>query len=152
MGMFARRKGRAGEQELARMLRQAFSDIWDFERNSMQSRHGGDDLCTNAPFSFEVKRVEKPSWTSWIKQAIEQAARHKPPKVPVVAHRANHGPWTFTMHLSAREFCHVARALHHFSKLPREEQQRLINGPTGSDSLPALDFKDAHQVGASDGE
>lgn len=135
MGMFARRKGKTGEQELARLLRQAFGDIWGFERNTFQSRMGGDDLATNAPFSFECKRVEKPSWLAWFKQARQQADRHEPPKVPVVCHRANHEGWTFTMQLSGAEFCRMARALHLFNKLPVEEQQRLIAGPRGSDYL-----------------
>lgn len=136
MGMFAKRKGRAGEQELARLLREAFGDIWVFERNSMQSRMGGDDLLDNSPFSFECKRVESPSWGPWFKQAEEQAARHDPPKVPVIAHRRNHEGWTFTMQLSPREFVRMARALHLFNRLPKELQQRLMCGPKGSDYLP----------------
>jgi hypothetical protein len=136
MGMFARRKGKTGEQELARLLRESFGDIWAFERNTFQSRAGGDDFATNAPFSFEVKRVEKPSWGAWIKQAVSQALRHDPPKVPVIAHRVNHGSWTFTIpELSGAEFCRLARALHQFNKLPVEEQQRLLAGPRGSDHL-----------------
>lgn len=136
MGMFARRKGKTGEQELARLLRAAFGDIWAFERNSMQSRMGGDDLLNNSPFSFEVKRVEKPSWGAWIKQAVAQALRHEPPKVPVIAHRVNHGEWTFSIvGLSGHEFCRIARALHAFNKLPPEEQARMLAGPRGSDYL-----------------
>jgi hypothetical protein len=129
MGMFARRKGKAGEQELARFLRQWFGDIWAFERNAFQSRMGGDDLATNAPFSFECKRVEKPTWPAWFKQAEEQAAAHDPPKVPVIAHRGNRGEWTFTMQLSPREFVRMARALHQFNKLPEETQLRIMAGP-----------------------
>src|SRR6185503_1916367 len=92
--MFARRKGRAGEQELRRLLSECFGDLWTFERNSFQSRMGGDDMATDAPYSFECKRVEAPSWGQWFKQAKEQADRHMPPKMPVIAHRVNNGEWT----------------------------------------------------------
>lgn len=128
MGMFARRKGKTGEQELARLLRECFGDIWAFERNSMQSRAGGDDFVDNSPFSIECKRVESPSWAAWFKQADEQSRRHSPPKMPVIAHRRNHEPWTFTVQMGGREFARFARALHLFNRLPPEVQEAFIMG------------------------
>jgi len=110
--MFARRKGKTAEQELARLLRDSLGDITQVERNPFQSRMGGYDLILSGlPVAVEVKRVESPSWLAWFRQAREQAGK----LLPVIAHRGNHEPWTFTLpKLTGAEFCHLVRALHHY--------------------------------------
>jgi hypothetical protein len=90
---------------------------------------GGDDMATDAPYSIECKRVEKPVWGTWFKQAKDQASRHTPAKMPVIAHRVNNGEWTFTLpELNGREFARVVRALHLFNQLPQETQLQLLGG------------------------
>ena len=136
--MFARRKGRSGEQEAVRLLRECFGDLWSFERNSFQSRMGGDDVATDAPYSWEIKRAEKPLWSQWFAQAKDQGARHTPPKMPVVMHRANNQEWTFTMQMNGREFARVVRALDLFNHLPQETQLALLGGKGPPIKAPQL--------------
>jgi hypothetical protein len=136
--MFARRKGRAGEQELARMIRESLGDITDAERNTFQSRAGGYDLILRGlPLAVEVKRVETPAWTSWLRQAREQAGRF----LPVVARRANHQEWEFVFGpLTGAEFCHLVRAIHHyraagFPGLAKADTVLTLEGPVSGEQL-----------------
>lgn len=129
MGMFAKRKGRLGEQEVATIHREHLGDITGCERNQLQTAVGGYDLIlTGLPLAVEVKRVEKPSFNQWLQQAREQARR----LIPVLAWRPSKTPWTFVIGpLTVAEYVHVCRALHHyrasgFPGLPQKTQAPLL--------------------------
>lgn len=119
MGLFARNKGRRGEQEFCTDLRENLGDLGTFERNSMQSRMGGKDVLTNLPYAFEVKRAEKPAFNQWLVQASEQAA---PNEVPVVVWRQNGKPWLLVLAVNLSTFCHIARAVWWYHKSGRFQQ------------------------------
>ena len=88
--MNSRRKGKAGENELVRLLKDELGDA-TIRRNLDQTRDGGCDILGVGPFRIEVKRCEKPRWGAWRKQAIEQAGDG----IAVIAWRANGKPWEF---------------------------------------------------------
>lgn len=112
MGMFAKRKGRTGEQEVATLHRELLGDIVQVERNQMQTAIGGYDLLMKGlPLAVEVKRVEKPAFNPWLAQARKQAGK----LLPVLAWRPSKTPWTFVIGpLTVAEYVHVCRALHHY--------------------------------------
>lgn len=58
MGTMQRRKGKAGELELARLLREHLGA--DVTRNLEQSRRGGADLLGLPGWAVEVKRAVRP--------------------------------------------------------------------------------------------
>lgn len=112
MGMFSKRKGKVGEQEVATIHRELLGDITGVERNQLQSAIGGYDiLLTGLPLAVEVKRVEKPSFNQWLLQARQQAKK----RLPVIFWRPNKTQWAVTIGpLSVNEYAHVCRALHHY--------------------------------------
>lgn len=92
--MNSRNKGKAGELELARILRE----------HGYQSRRGqqycgtsGDADVVGIPgVHIEVKRVEKLN----IEKAMEQSRLDaRQGEIPIVAHRKNRKPWLVTMDL-----------------------------------------------------
>lgn len=92
----SKRKGNAGERELAKILR----DIYGFEcrRTQQFCGRGGESAdIVGLPFIHcEVKRVEKLN----IDDALEQATRDcKEGKIPVVFHRKNKKKWKATLDL-----------------------------------------------------
>lgn len=87
MSASARRKGRAGEQELVRYLRDRGFDV---RRNLDQVRDGGSDVLGFDGFAVECKRSER--LRVW--EAVEQAAAAaKPDQVPLVCFRRNRDGW-----------------------------------------------------------
>jgi hypothetical protein len=145
MGLMSKRKGRAGEQELCRLLRESLGDIGCFERNSMQAhgaaRSGGQrDVLTNLPLDIECKRTEEFKPKQWLEQARSQQGTG----LPVVAHRSNGEPWRFLFELTGAEFCRVVRALEFYKKhrepglrealaLSAEQMQRLTEGTNAAE-------------------
>lgn len=96
MGMMQKRKGRLGEQELARLLRDDLGDA--VTRNLQQSREGGADL-DGTPWMLEVKRAAKPRIEAWWTQACNQAKAST--KCPCLAWRIDRGEWRFRIPLGA---------------------------------------------------
>lgn len=89
--MNSKRKGKAGELEFAHKLtNEGFA-----ARRGQQFSGNPDapDVVCDLPFHFEVKRVERLN----ILDAMVQAAADCGSKMPVVAHRRNHGQWMITM-------------------------------------------------------
>ena len=92
--MNSRTKGKTGELELARILRE----------HGYQSRRGqqycgasGDADVTGLPgVHIEVKRVEALNYYGAMEQSRSDA---RPGELPVVAHRKNRKPWLVTMDL-----------------------------------------------------
>ena len=86
----SRRKGAAGEREWAGEIRK---EGWDARRGQQFSGLEGQDVVSELPFHFEVKRVERLNITD----AVDQAKRDTDWKIPVVAHRRNRENWKVTM-------------------------------------------------------
>ncbi|MBF0188611.1 MAG: hypothetical protein HQL50_11875 [Magnetococcales bacterium] len=94
-GRSARRKGRAGEQELARLLREHLGV--EISRNLKQSRDGGHDLTGLDGVAIEVKRQTRLKLPAWWRQTLEQAEQTG--RVPVLAYRQDRQPWRFVVAL-----------------------------------------------------
>lgn len=91
--MNSRQKGKRGELEFARLLRDhGFADA---RRGQQYSGANGDaDVIGIDGLHFEVKRVEKLN----LQDAIDQAKRDaRTGEIPVVAHRKNNCEWLITL-------------------------------------------------------
>lgn len=88
--MNSREKGKRGEREFAEWLR---SHGYEARRGRQYNGLDGEDVVSELPYHFEVKRVERLN----IYDAMEQSARDAKDKVPVVAHRRNRKSWLITM-------------------------------------------------------
>lgn len=104
MSLNSRQKGARGEREWAEQL-----NANGYAARRGQQFAGGCDspdvICEPLPHvHFEVKRVEALN----VGRAMEQAQRDaNGSKVPVVAHKRNHGPWLVT--ILAEDFFRMAR-------------------------------------------
>lgn len=74
-GLSSRRKGRRGEQEVARICREAMPEIADTIRRGWQSRIGQDecDVLGMPGFWLEVKTGKQPNMRAAYKQASKDA-------------------------------------------------------------------------------
>ena len=93
MSASQRRKGAAGERELAQILSEQLG--WVVKRNIGQARDGGDDITTGQ-FRWECKRRAKLSVYEFMDQ-VEAACR--PGDIPIVAMRADGKNWLVMMKL-----------------------------------------------------
>jgi Holliday junction resolvase len=93
----SREKGKRGERELAKKLREyGFSEA----KRSVQycGVNGDADVIDALPgIHIEVKRVERLNISDAMSQAISDA---KMGNIPTVFHRKNHEEWLVTMRLS----------------------------------------------------
>lgn len=137
MTAMSRRKGKAGERELAAILRDLTG--WDVQRKVRQ--HEGDSDLEGVPgWAPEVKRHAKAGRAdiaAWWKQATEQAA--KASKLPALIYRVNRGEWravwpvamhlgvqttdmwdayTWTVEGSLEAWAAVAREFQHLGRRP----------------------------------
>lgn len=93
MSAYQRRKGAAGENELAQILSDQLGRV--VKRKLGQARDGGDDIQVER-FRIEVKRCQTlavPRWCRQIETAIE------PGQIPVIAFRQNGQPWRVVLPL-----------------------------------------------------
>lgn len=91
--MNGKKKGKAGELELAKILRG-----YGYEaKRGVQYKGGSDspDVVGLEGIHIECKRVENLN----IYNAVEQADRDCGENMPVVMHRRNNKPWLATLHL-----------------------------------------------------
>lgn len=93
MSASQRRKGAAGERELATILSEQLG--WVVSRNLGQARDGGDDL-TIGKFRVEVKRRKRISVYEFVEQV---EATCGPNDVPIVAMRGDGKKWLVLMRL-----------------------------------------------------
>lgn len=93
MGRSSQVKGRAGEQELARLLRQHGYEI---ERGGALSFGERPDLMGLPGVHIECKRVERLNLDTAMAQAIRDSARFGD-GAPAVFHRRNRQAWMVTM-------------------------------------------------------
>lgn len=89
MSASQRRKGKDGELELARLLREYLGV--NVTRNLMQSREGGADLLGIPGWALEVKRAARPRLSEWWLQTCQQA--DVVGRKPALAYRLNRQPW-----------------------------------------------------------
>ena len=121
----SRRKGRAGEQELARLLRDELGAA--ITRNwQQQAAVGGQDLLGLDGYAVEVKRYATATFADlerWWRQAVAQAPRGA---VPVLAWRCDRCPWRFLVPGDARQSFAMAHemSLAAFVQLVRRRQRR----------------------------
>lgn len=87
MGKASRDKGRRGEQEVARIFREAGFDV-DRVPNSGGLRVKG-DITGLEGYHVEVKRQETLALPKWLKQAYEESDYN----VPVVIFRRSNEDW-----------------------------------------------------------
>ena len=94
--MNSKRKGSAGERELAALLRE-----YGFAaRRGIQSPAGQleADVVSSIPgIHIEVKRCEKLNISTAMAQSMRDS---RPNEIPVVMHRKNREPWLITMPLT----------------------------------------------------
>jgi len=102
MGAMQRNKGAAYEREIANALNKKLGRE-AFKRNLVQSREGGYDLSNDMGLAPECKRVERPQYGSWIKQAVEQGEQSG--RVPVLITRQNRMPSKYMVILTEDQFC-----------------------------------------------
>ena len=96
--MNVKRKGSAGENELAELLRR--SGIRAYRNDQIfRGGQGNPDVFAeigDIPLHIEVKRVERLNVPEAINQAVRDAAEGS---LPVLAHRRNREKWLVTMPL-----------------------------------------------------
>lgn len=94
MGINSRQKGKAGELELSKALRQYG---YDCRRGQQYSGANGDADVVGLPgLHVECKRVEKLNLLDAMTQAKQDA---KDGLFPTVIHRKNHSPWIVSIEL-----------------------------------------------------
>ena len=93
MGKFSREKGKRGEREFSKLLRD--SGIPARRGQQFKGGEGSPDIVSDLEgYHFEVKRVEKLN----VENAMEQALAEKATgQKAVVAHRKNNKEWLVTM-------------------------------------------------------
>jgi len=107
MALNSRQKGKAGELEAAKMLRDLFG--WDCGRSVQHSgTTDSADLRVNSTpgLWFEVKRVQALNLPLAMAKAVEQAGR----KTAVVLHRRNHSPVGWMLTIRLEDLPHVCHA------------------------------------------
>lgn len=93
-GKASKNKGKVGEREIAKKLREYG---FDTRRNQQYNGANGDADVVGVPhIHMEVKRVEKLNIMTAMEQATEEAREGE---VPAVFHRRNNKPWLVTMRL-----------------------------------------------------
>ena len=99
MAKSQREKGKIGEREFVKLVRELTNDSVVLSRNLNQSRNGGDDLNGHHIVSFEIKRrktVTDAMITGWWHQTVDQA--EKKGKQPVLAWRQDKQCWRVMIH------------------------------------------------------
>ena len=89
MSAAQRRKGKDGERELARLLREQLGA--DVTRNLEQTRQGGADLLGLPDWAIEVKRAVRPRLGEWWLQTCQQAEATG--QRPALFYRLDRQPW-----------------------------------------------------------
>lgn len=95
MGASQRRKGAAGENELAKILSEQLGIV--VQRKLGQARDGGHDLTQTGPFAWEVKRRKGIAVHEWVDQCAKACGPHD---VPIVACRGDNREWLIILRLS----------------------------------------------------
>ena len=93
-----RAKGRAFEQEIARLLRAIYPDA----KRGLQSRDGSEAPDVIFPgWHFECKRCRRVHIRSAYQQALDDCAAADSPDIPAVISKDDHGPILVTLAFQA---------------------------------------------------
>lgn len=113
MAINSREKGRKGEAELAKILRE---HGYEARRGQQFCGANGDADVVGLPgYHIECKRVEKLN----LEAAIEQSKRDaRQGEIPIVVHRKNRQEWQVTISLEA--FLEIIKAKEEASEIPKE--------------------------------
>lgn len=97
MAVNGKRKGKAGELELSRKLKEYGYNVRRSVQYNGKAEEGEADLLGLPGLHIECKRVERLN----IQEAMEQARRDSAEtgRIPAVFHRKNHCEWLVTMRL-----------------------------------------------------
>ena len=95
MTAMQRRKGKAGELELARLLREHLGA--NVARNLEQTRQGGADLLGLPGWAVEVKRAARARLSDWWLQTCSQAEASG--QRPALCYRLDRHPWRVSIAL-----------------------------------------------------
>lgn len=97
MSKAEREKGKRGEREAAKLLRDmGFAEA---RRTAQFCGKTGDasDVVGIPGYHVEVKRCERLELPKWIRQAERDAAAKGPGVIPIVMHRRSGEPWYITI-------------------------------------------------------
>ena len=90
-GKRSRNKDMAAENELCRLLSEHLGI--PVSRSLESPREGGADILDVPHLAIEVKRNEVININKWWEQAVDQAGKYDPARVPVLFYRQNMKPW-----------------------------------------------------------
>ena len=96
-GRFSREKGKRGEREVVKILRDTAEKVCypvKLERNLLQANDGGQDIIGFDWLSVEVKRQEVLHVDKWWQQTLEQCGEGQ---IPVLFYRMTRRPWRVVM-------------------------------------------------------
>jgi len=93
MGRAAKDKGKRGEQELARKIREQLGI--QVSRNWQAQAHAGGADIYLPPCAIEIKRQEQLQLQAWWRQACRQVTDDCP--IPVLAFRQSRRQWRFLL-------------------------------------------------------
>lgn len=127
MSASQRRKGKAGELELARLLRDLLGA--DVARNLEQTRQGGADLLGLPGWAVEVKRAARARLSDWWLQTCSQAEASG--QRPALFYRLDRQPWRCVVALR-----HVATGFENASLRLRLETDVEVFAALVRESLP----------------
>ena len=97
MSRGSQRKGRAGELELVKILKEYGYEV----KPGISQSYGEEPDISGLPgVHIECKRCEQLRMTEWMKQASRDAERFND-GVPAVFHRKSREPWLVTMQLNS---------------------------------------------------
>ena len=88
MSKAQRDKGARAEREVSGIL-----NDYGFESRRGNVFYREEDVMTNLPIHFEIKRQETTKIHEWMKQSVEQCRG----KIPTVVHRRSREEWLITM-------------------------------------------------------
>ena len=104
-----RTKGQSGERDVCNMCNEIVIEVrkrlklpdldnrdLPFQRNTLQSAIGGDDITNPFKLSIEVKRQEALSINTWWKQCKQSCARFEG-NIPILIFKQNRKPWRVMM-------------------------------------------------------
>jgi Holliday junction resolvase len=114
MAINSRRKGKVGENELARKLREFGFDV---HRSQQYCGNTGEaaDLVGLPGVHIECKRVEQLNIDKAMEQAINDAEKAGKKDMPAVFHRKNGKPWKVTILLP--DFMHLVSIKREYYRL-----------------------------------
>ena len=140
MSASQRRKGKAGELELVRLLREHLGA--DVARHLAQARDGGVDLLGLPGWAIEVKRANRPRLAEWWLQTCMQA--EVTGLRPALFYRLDRQPWRVVIALR-----HVAKGELYLLSTPTLEavNSALTKGDTGLNIRPRALWRQCQQRG-----